>query len=55
MPIYEYVCMSCESHFEELVGMLDPEKDVGEYHFGREVTLFLSLKAGAAGARRAGR
>jgi putative FmdB family regulatory protein len=19
MPIYEYVCMSCESHFEELV------------------------------------
>lgn len=21
MPIYEYVCMTCESHFEELVGM----------------------------------
>jgi putative FmdB family regulatory protein len=21
MPIYEYVCMSCESHFEELVGL----------------------------------
>jgi putative FmdB family regulatory protein len=21
MPIYEYVCMACESHFEELVGM----------------------------------
>ena len=23
MPIYEYVCMSCESHFEELVRMDD--------------------------------
>jgi putative FmdB family regulatory protein len=25
MPIYEYVCMSCESHFEELVGMSGPD------------------------------
>jgi putative FmdB family regulatory protein len=25
MPIYEYVCMSCESHFEELVGFNDPD------------------------------
>jgi putative FmdB family regulatory protein len=25
VPIYEYVCMSCESHFEELVGMSDPD------------------------------
>ena len=25
MPIYEYVCMSCESHFEELVGMSSPD------------------------------
>ena len=23
MPIYEYVCMECESHFEELVRMDD--------------------------------
>jgi putative FmdB family regulatory protein len=23
MPIYEYVCMECESHFEELVRMGD--------------------------------
>ena len=23
VPIYEYVCMSCESHFEELVRMDD--------------------------------
>jgi putative FmdB family regulatory protein len=27
VPIYEYVCMSCESHFEELVGMLGPDPD----------------------------
>jgi putative FmdB family regulatory protein len=25
VPIYEYVCMSCESHFEELVGMSSPD------------------------------
>jgi putative FmdB family regulatory protein len=25
VPIYEYVCMSCESHFEELVGMSDSD------------------------------
>lgn len=25
MPIYEYVCMECESHFEELVRMGDPD------------------------------
>jgi putative FmdB family regulatory protein len=25
VPIYEYVCMSCECHFEELVGMSDPD------------------------------
>jgi predicted ribosome quality control (RQC) complex YloA/Tae2 family protein len=35
--------------------VLDPEKRVGEYHFGKEVTLFLSLKAGVAGADTAGR
>ena len=35
--------------------VLDPEKRVGEYHFGKEVTLFLSLKAGVAGADAAGR
>jgi hypothetical protein len=29
--------------------VLDPEEHVGEYHFGKEVTLFLSLKAGVAG------
>lgn len=35
--------------------LLDPEKRIGEYHFGKEVTLFLSLKAGVAGADTAGR
>jgi chromosome segregation ATPase len=40
---------------DEAGTVLDPEKHVGEYHFGKEVILFLSLKAGAAGARRAGR
>nr|WP_247838400.1 DUF2604 domain-containing protein [Bradyrhizobium sp. 200] len=29
--------------------MLDPDKKVGEFGFGKEVTLFLSLKAGVAG------
>ncbi|WP_323980644.1 DUF2604 domain-containing protein [Bradyrhizobium japonicum] len=34
---------------DEAGTVLDPEKRVGEYHFGKEVTLFLSLKAGVAG------
>jgi hypothetical protein len=34
---------------DEAGTVLDPEKHVGEYHFGKEVTLFLSLRAGAAG------
>jgi putative FmdB family regulatory protein len=25
MPIYEYVCMTCEEHFEELVAMDAPD------------------------------
>jgi putative FmdB family regulatory protein len=25
MPIYEYVCMQCETHFEELVGLRDSD------------------------------
>jgi hypothetical protein len=33
----------------EAGAVLDPDKHVGEYHFGKEVTLFLSLKAGVAG------
>lgn len=40
MPIYEYVCMSCESHFEELVGMFDPDPacpDCGKAKVARQV------------------
>ncbi|MDN4987191.1 DUF2604 domain-containing protein [Bradyrhizobium sp. WYCCWR 13022] len=40
---------------DEAGAVLDPDKRVGEYHFGKEVTLFLSLKAGVAGADAAGR
>jgi predicted ribosome quality control (RQC) complex YloA/Tae2 family protein len=40
---------------DEAGAVLDPDKRVGDYHFGKEVTLFLSLKAGAAGADAAGR
>jgi hypothetical protein len=29
--------------------VLDPDKKVGDFGFGKEVTLFLSLKAGVAG------
>ena|ERR1700686_1449612 len=39
----------------EAGALLDPEKRVGEYHFGEKVTLFLSLKAGVAGVGPAGR
>ena len=39
----------------EAGAVLDPDKRVGGYHFGKEVTLFLSLKAGVAGADAAGR
>jgi len=34
---------------DEAGTVLDPEKRVSEYHFGKKVTLFLSLKAGVAG------
>jgi Protein of Unknown function (DUF2604) len=34
---------------DEAGTVLDPDKRVGHYHLGKEITLFLSLKAGAAG------
>ncbi len=42
MPIYEYVCMTCESHFEELVrGDLDPScPDCGGANVRRQLSLF---------------
>ena len=39
MPIYEYVCMSCESHFEELVGLNAPDPAVRSYR-----ALWVALK-----------
>ncbi|MGZ4353972.1 MAG: FmdB family zinc ribbon protein [Gaiellaceae bacterium] len=42
MPIYEYVCMSCESHFEELVrGDQDPCcPDCGGAKVTRQLSVF---------------
>ena len=42
MPIYEYVCMSCESHFEELVrARRDPAcPDCGSTKAKRQFSVF---------------
>jgi putative FmdB family regulatory protein len=43
VPIYEYVCMSCESHFEELVGMSDPDPtcpDCGHERVAKQLSAF---------------
>jgi putative FmdB family regulatory protein len=42
MPIYEYVCMACESHFEELVrGDQDPAcPDCGDANVRRQLSVF---------------
>ena len=42
MPIYEYVCMSCESHFEELVRHDETPKcpDCGEAKVQRQFSVF---------------
>jgi putative FmdB family regulatory protein len=42
MPIYEYVCMTCESHFEELVrGDEHPEcPDCGATKVARQFSVF---------------
>jgi putative FmdB family regulatory protein len=42
MPIYEYVCMSCESHFEELVRQDEtpPCPDCGSEHAKRQFSAF---------------
>ena len=45
MPIYEYVCMSCESHFEELVGISDPDPrcpDCGHERVAKQLSAFVS-------------
>ncbi len=42
MPIYEYVCMSCESHFEELVrpDETPPCPDCGSENAKRQFSAF---------------
>ena len=42
MPIYEYVCMQCESHFEELVraGEDPPCPDCGATKVARQLSVF---------------
>src|SRR5215204_3569502 len=42
MPIYEYVCMQCESHFEELVrGGVDPDcPDCGAANVRKQFSVF---------------
>ena len=50
MPIYEYVCMSCEIHFEELVRMDDESPacpDCGAAKVPRQFSVFA-----AQGSRR---
>jgi putative FmdB family regulatory protein len=43
MPIYEFVCMTCESHFEDLVRMDDPSPacpDCGATKVARQLSVF---------------
>jgi putative FmdB family regulatory protein len=42
MPIYEYVCMQCESHFEELVraGEQPPCPDCGDSNVRKQLSVF---------------
>ena len=42
MPIYEYVCMQCESHFEELVrnGEEPPCPDCGGAKVKKQFSVF---------------
>ena len=35
MPIYEFVCMSCESHFEELMRLDDGDPDCPDCGSGK--------------------
>jgi putative FmdB family regulatory protein len=45
VPIYEYVCMKCESHFEELVRMGEDASscpDCGGANVRRQLSVFAS-------------
>jgi putative FmdB family regulatory protein len=45
MPIYEYVCMQCESHFEELVrNGHDPDcPDCGASNVRKQLSVFAPI------------
>jgi putative FmdB family regulatory protein len=47
VPIYEYVCMQCESHFEELVrnGEEPPCPECGEANVRRQLSVFAAVGA----------
>jgi putative FmdB family regulatory protein len=50
MPIYEYVCMSCESHFEELVRMDDESPscpDCGTTKVAKQFSTFAAHGTGS--------
>ncbi len=43
MPIYEFVCMECESHFEELMRLEDSDPscpDCGSARTNRQLSVF---------------
>jgi putative FmdB family regulatory protein len=49
VPIYEYVCMECESHFEELVRGDDPAvscPDCEATNVRRQLSVFATHGAG---------
>ncbi len=48
VPIYEYVCMKCEAHFEELVRSgEDPAcPDCGADKVARQLSVFAAVGAG---------
>ena len=56
MPIYEYVCMECESHFEELVrNGHDPNcPDCGAANVRKQLSVFAAHGASAGDPRPAG-
>ncbi|MBD0329205.1 MAG: zinc ribbon domain-containing protein [Thermoleophilia bacterium] len=49
MPIYEYVCMECESHFEELVrgGEAVSCPDCGASRVSKQLSVFAAHGAAA--------
>ncbi len=48
MPIYEFVCMQCESHFEELVRMDEQADcpDCGSANVRKQLSVFATAGGG---------